>query len=69
MWLEFGNLRIVIYIFESRIFLRKIEKLLKLYLFIMIFRKIFIYFDLREGVRKKKFFLGINILFYFFFDL
>lgn len=54
MWSEFGNSKIVIYIPESRIFSRKNEKSLKLYLSIMTFRKIPIHFDLREGVRNKQ---------------
>lgn len=43
------ELKIVIYIPESRIFSHKIEKSLKLSSSIMTFRKIHVYFDLREG--------------------
>lgn len=58
------ELKIVIYIPESRIFSQKIEKSLKLSSSIMTFRKILIYFDLREG--KK---LSSEAIFCFIFFL
>lgn len=54
IWSEFGKSRIVIYSPESRIFSCKIEKSLKLSSSIMTFRKIPIYFDLREEKKKKQ---------------
>lgn len=65
IWSEFGNSRIVIYFPESRIFSHKIEKSLKLYSSVMTFRKIPIYFDLREGGKN----LFLEAIFYFIFFL
>lgn len=59
------ELKIGICIPESRIFSHKIEKSLKLSSSIMTFRKILIYFDLREGKKNP---LRSNILFHLFPD-